>query len=285
MSGKVYLNGKFVDHDKAMIPVEDRGFMLGDGVYEVVRLYNGSPFYLDRHLERMQDGLNAIRINFDVKELEEVCYEIIKINDLKEANLYIQVTRGAAPRQHHFPENIRPTVLIMSYPAPPISQETRQQGVKIVLIPDERWNRCCIKTIQLLPNVLAKQQAKEAGAFEAVFYRGDIITEGSSSNIFIVKDVKIFTYPLKGNILGGVTRSVVMDIIKAEGLEVHEREFTRQELLDADEVFLTGTTTEVMPVVDVDGKKISTGKPGKITRIIAEKFEELKNKVAEGKQL
>jgi len=285
MSGKVYLNGKFVDHDKAVIPVEDRGFMLGDGVYEVVRLYNGYPFYLDRHLERMQNGLNAIRINFDVKELEKICYEIIKINDLKEANLYIQVTRGVAPRQHHFPEDIRPTVLIMSYPAAPISQKIRQQGVKIVLLPDERWNRCCIKTIQLLPNVLAKQQAKAAGAFEAVFCRGDIITEGSSSNIFIVKDEKIFTCPLKENILGGITRSVVMDIIEAEGLEVHEREFTRQELLDADEVFLTGTTTEVMPVVDVDGKEISTGKPGKITRIIAEKFEELKNKVAEGKQL
>lgn len=273
------LNGKFVDQNNAVVSAEDRGFQFGDGVYEVIRAYNGKPFCMDRHLSRMKQGLEAIRIPMplEIKEFEKLCNEALEKSGLKEALIYIQVTRGAAPRQHIPPKGLKPTFVIIVRGTPDIPPELKEQGVKISLSPDIRWHKCYIKTVQLLPNTMAKEEAKEKGAFEAVFFRDGIITEGSSSNIFIVKGGRVFTHPANERILHGITRGVAIEIAEGLGIEVEERAFSPEELLKADEAFLTGTGTEIMPVVQVDDDIIGNGKPGHITKKIMEKFKEITN--------
>ncbi|MCG0274825.1 MAG: D-amino-acid transaminase [Thermosediminibacteraceae bacterium] len=277
MQAVVYLNGERVDYKDAKVSVEDRGFQFGDGLYEVVRVYGGRFFYLDRHLKRLNKGAQEIYLEFDfsLDNLKEICKKAVAEGGFKDASVYIQVTRGAAPRQHHFPEKSSCTWVVIAREVKPHPKDFYENGVKAITVPDERWTRCNIKSVQLIPNCIAKEKAKRAGAYEAIFHRGGIVTEASSSNVFIVKNGKLFTHPANNLILHGITRGVVLEIAGKLGFEVNEEAFSLDKLFDADEVFITGTMTEVMPVVKVDGKIIGDGVPGETTRSIIEEFRKL----------
>lgn len=273
-----YLNGQFLPRASATIPVEDRGFIFGDGVYEVWRVVNGRLFETDRHLARLAFGLGELRIDApDIAQAEvlnEVADRLLAENGLLdgEATLYLEVTRGVAPRTHAFPPaGTEPTVFVMANKfAPP--NELRSRGATAITVPDIRWMRCDIKTIQLLPNVFAKQAAAEKGAMEAFMVRDGVVTEGSHANVLGVVDGVIRTHPLTNLILPGITRAVVLEIAGSLGIPVDERPFTEAELMQADELFLAGTTADVMPIVKVNDQTIGSGKPGEITMRLYREF-------------
>ncbi|MDI3481331.1 MAG: D-alanine transaminase [Tepidanaerobacteraceae bacterium] len=277
MSAVVYLNGERVDYENAKVSVEDRGFQFGDGIYEVVRVYDGRFFYLDRHLARMKKGAEEIYMNLDfgIDNLERVCYKAVDESGFKDASVYIQVTRGAYPRQHVFPPESSCTWVVIVRKAQPQPIEYYENGVTGITVPDERWSRCNIKTVQLLANSIAKEKAKKAGAYEAIFHRGGCVTEASSSNVFIVKDKKLLTHPANNLILHGITRGVVLEIAEKNHIEYSEEVFSLQDLFEAEEVFVSGTMTEIMPLVKIDGKIIGDGVPGDITRSIMKSYEML----------
>lgn len=275
MSTIVYLNGEKVDYENAKISIEDRGFLFGDGLYEVVHVYDGKFFHLDRHLVRLQKGAKEIYLDLDfgLNNLEKVCRVAVKESGVKDASVYIQVTRGAAIRQHAFPKEAACTWVVIvreSKGNPPVCYKN---GIACILVPDERWGRCNIKTVQLLANCIAKEKASRAGAYEAILHKGGSVIEGSSSNLFIVKDNRLLTHPANKKILNGITRGIVLEIADKYDIGYSEEIFTIDDMFDADEVFLTGTTTEIMPVVKVDGKIIGDGVPGKLTKVIQNYYE------------
>jgi D-alanine transaminase len=267
-----YRNGEYLPRASATIPVEDRGFIFGDGVYEVWRVINGRLFETERHLARLTFGLKELRIvepeivRLDV--LHEVAERVLSQSGLGqgEASLYLEVTRGTAPRTHAFPPaGTPPTVFMMANRLVP-ADALRETGATAITTPDIRWLRCDIKTIQLLPNVLAKQAAAERGATEAIFVRDGVVTEGSHANVVAVVGGVVRTHPLTNLILPGITRSVVLDLARSQGLAVVEQALSPSELYAADEVFIAGTTTDVMPIVRVDDRTIGTGVPGETTK-------------------
>jgi len=273
MQEYVYVNGRWVRPEEAVVPVEDRGYQLGDGLYEVVRVYAGRLFALDRHLARLKAGAEAIELPLpaDAEELAAIMEEAPRRRGLQDGQVYLQVTRGVAARVHHFPPNVTPSLVVYASPPRPIDPALYEHGATAIVVPDQRWLRCDIKSINLLPNALAKERARRAGAHEALFDReGTGITEGASSNVFIVRDGTLMTAPPGPFILRGVTRDLVIELARDAGLPVLERFFSRDELLAADEVFLTGTMTEVMPVVRVDGQAIGRGVPGPVSRRVHE---------------
>jgi len=262
----VYLNGQFLPYEQAAIPVEDRAFLLADGIYEVIRVYRGRPFCMEEHLKRLQRSARAIRLpEPDLDELRQVAAKLIALNGLTEATIYIQISRGAySPRTHAFPaEPVRPTVLVIAreFTGHP---ELNRRGVKAITVPDQRWARCDIKSVALLPNVLAKQQAAEAGAYEAIFVRDGIAIEGSSSNLFAVLDGEIRTYPACNYILRGITRDVVLGLARELGYSVREEGIPVEDLSRCSEVWITSTTSEVMPIVEIDGRPVGDGRPGPV---------------------
>ncbi|HQA60662.1 MAG: D-amino-acid transaminase [Tepidanaerobacteraceae bacterium] len=271
----VYLNGQKVDYEDARISIEDRGFLFGDGLYEVVHVYKGRFFHLDRHLARLEQGAKEIYLNLDfgLNNLANICRKAAKESGYDDASVYIQVTRGAAVRQHAFPDNVKCTWLVIARECKGNPPEFYENGIECITVPDERWGRCNIKTVQLLANCIAKEKAKRAGSFEAIFHKGGAVREGSSSNVFIVKDNKLMTHPADNRILNGITRGVVLEMAERKQIEYVEEVFTLDDLFSADEVFLTGTTTEIMPVVKVDGKLIGDGVPGTMTRLIQEEYQ------------
>ena len=273
----VYLNGEYVPHEDARISVDDRGFLFADGVYEVVRVYRGRLFRMGDHVERMRRGLDALRIGFDgVDGLGTIAERLLAENGLDEATVYIQVTRGASPRAHAFPTPTpAPTVYVATRPFGGYPPEYAEQGVTTITVPDTRWSRCDVKSVALLPNVLANQQAKEAGAFEALFVRDGVVIEGSLSNLLGVIDGTVVTYPACNYILPGITRAVTLELARALGIPVREGPIRLEELHRVEELFLSGTTTEVMPIARVDGRLIGDGRPGPITRRLREAFREL----------
>ncbi len=273
-----YLNGEFLPRASAAVPVEDRGFIFGDGVYEVWRVVNGHLFENGRHLARLTSGLRELRIALpDIASadvLADVADRLLSENGLMEgeAALYVEVTRGAAPRTHAFPAaSTSPTVFAMANRFTP-PHALRATGAAAITTPDVRWLRCNLKTIQLLPNVLAKQAATEAGAIEAILVRDGIVTEGSHTNVIAVIGGELWTHPLTNLVLPGVTRAVVLEVAASLGIRVREETFTEAELLAADEVFLVGTTTDVMPIVRVNDRPIGVGKPGAVTMRVYEAF-------------
>lgn len=273
----VYLNGEFVDHASARVSVDDRGFLFADGVYEVARVYDGRIFQMHPHLERLQHGLGELRIHAQVDAIPDIAERLLDENELRngDATVYVQVTRGAAPRAHAFPPPETPaTVYVLAKPFRQHPATYFEDGVATITVPDTRWSRCDIKSIALLPNVLANQQAKDHGAFEALFVRDGAVIEGSHSNLFGVLDGRLITYSLCGYILGGITRKLIIDRAPELGIRVAEEPVKLAELDRVEELFLSGTTTEVMPISKVDNKLIGDGKPGPVTRRLQEAFQQ-----------
>ncbi|MGM0903323.1 MAG: D-amino-acid transaminase [Bacillota bacterium] len=270
----VLLNGELLERSKASIDIEDRGYQFGDGVYEVIRVYNGKMFTEEEHLDRLWASAASIGIEipYSKKELQEQLKLLIEKDQLVIGTVYLQFTRGISPRKHPFPAN-RVTPTFVAYTREvgrPV--EKLQSGVKAIITDDIRWLRCDIKSLNLLGNLLANQKAAEAGCDEAVLHREGRVTEGSHSNISIVKGGKVYTHPANHFILNGISRRVMIEICKREEIPFIEEPFTVEELTQADEIFLTGTTVEVMPVVELAGKSISGGKPGPLTRKLQELF-------------
>ena len=272
----VYLNGSYLPADRAQLSPLDRGFVFGDGVYEVWRVVNGRLFEAERHRERLERGLRDLRLGppdgADADGLRTIAERLLRENGLLDghATFYVQVTRGAAPRTHQFPgAGTRPTVFAYTGALKSLEQE-RRTGARAITHPDVRWLRCDIKTVQLLPNVLAKQAAVEAGAFEAVFIRDGIATEGTHSNLFAVVNGELRTHPATNLILPGVTREVVLDLARDLGIPVRQQPVIAADLRRVEELFFTGTTTDVLPIVRVDDFAIGTGKPGPIAGALYE---------------
>jgi D-alanine transaminase len=268
----VYVNGAFVPRTDARVSVEDRGFVFGDGVYEVLRIINGRPFAARFHNERLRRSLEGIRISLAGKDspesLTEIGRRLLEENGLLqgEATLYMQVTRGATTRAHNFPPpEIPPTVYISVARFTPYS-DFAQNGASAITHPDLRWGRCDLKTLNLLPNVLASQAAKERGTFEAMLIRDGVVTEGTKTNFFGVVDGTLRTHPCDDHILPGITRSILRELARELSVDLDETPIQESEIPQLSELFLTGTTTDVMPVVTLDSKPVGNGKPGEVTR-------------------
>ena len=274
----VYLNGEFVPRSEAKVSVEDRGFIFGDGVYEVWRVVNGHLFESARHFARLEHGLRELRIRPPATATHDglrlVADRLLAENGLVagEATFYVEVTRGAAPRTHSFPPSSTPATLfaMVSRFEPP--EATRASGATVITVPDVRWLRCDVKTLQLLPNVLAKQAAAERNAIEGVFVRDGVITEGSHTNVAGVLGGEIRTHPLTNLVLPGVTRAVVLEIARDMGLPVREEPIAQRDVPRLEEMFLIGTTSDVMPVIRVDDVPIGNGMPGPIARRLQQVF-------------
>lgn len=285
----VFLNGAYVREEDARVSVNDRGFLLADGIYEVTPAYRGRLFLFDRHRARMERGLQAVRIDYRLDDLETIKRRLLEENDLTEAEtalVYVQVTRGVAPRTHAFPkEPVTPTVYAFAKAFVRPAPERWSQGFRAITAPDERWMRVDIKTIQLLPNALAMQAAAEAGADNVVFHRNGIVTEGGHANFMAVFDGQVVTHPADHRILHGITRGFVLELAAELGVPVEERAFTLDELNRADEAFYTGTTTEIFPTVAIDGRRVGDGSVGPVTRRLHDAFMERVSEVGRGAPL
>lgn len=275
----VYLNGNFKNLNDAHISTGDRGFVFGDGVYEVVRVVDGNFFMEKEHLERMDEGLEGLKINLEAserKKFPDISRELLKRNGhlTGEATVYIQITRGAAhPRTHTFPDPPVPPTVYMATGLFKPHTELHRNGVDAITLADVRWTRCNLKTVNLLPNILAKQQAKEAGVNSALLIRDGVITESPNANIFGVKNGRLQTYPVSNYILNGITRRVVLSIAEELKIPVDFTPIRQEELHDMEEYFFSGTTTDIQPVTEVDGKAIGTGKPGPVTKRIQKGYQ------------
>jgi D-alanine transaminase len=269
-----FVNGRFMPLEEAQVPVEDRGFQFGDGVYEVIRTYGGRPFEMDAHLARLERSAAAIDLAwpYDRAQWGEWVCEGLRRGGHEESKVYLQLTRGVAPRDHPFPRGGAPTVVMTVRALAPLDPKLRESGISAITVEDLRWGRCDIKSVNLLPNVMARQRAREAGATEAIFVRGDEVIEGAVSNVMIVKDGTVLTAPEDRRILAGVTRRVVLDLARKHGIAVCEWRVSTQDLREADEVFATGTTVEVVPIVRVDGRPVGTGHPGPVAADLHARF-------------
>ncbi|MEZ5905866.1 MAG: D-amino-acid transaminase [Geminicoccaceae bacterium] len=269
MARIAYVNGRYLPIGRPAVALEDRGYQFADGVYEVAKVVFGQPRDLERHLDRLERSLGELRIAMPMSRaaLRQVVAETLRRNAIRHAIVYIQVTRGTAPRNHLFPKNAVPSLVVTVRRAPFPKPAEIEDGVDVITLPDQRWKRCDIKSIGLLPNVLAKQKAAEQGAREAWLVDADgFVTEGSSANAYIIdQSGTIITRPLGGEILGGITRQNVFAAAKAAGVPIVERAFTVAEAQAAREAFLTSTSSLVLPVTRIDGKSIGNGKPGSIT--------------------
>lgn len=276
MSYWVYLNGQIVPYEKAVVPVEDRGYQFGDGVYEVLEFYGGEPYLLDRHLDRLERSARELEISLPSRiELQAIIHDLVRRNEVPDAGVYIQLTRGVAIRQHAYPEGMRPTLLILARPLPGATDEDRRKGVSVILHPDERWHRCDIKSLNLLGNVMARQKAIRTGAWEAILFRGDVVTEATSHNFFAVVDGVIRTHPADRHILSGIIRGRLIELVQDLGLPLREEPVRIGELPFVEEMFLTATGDHVVPVVGIDGKPVGDGRPGSITSRLCNAYLEL----------
>ncbi len=274
MPNVAFLNGSFVPLDEAKVSIEDRGFQFGDGVYEVIRTYRGRPFSLDAHLARLDRSAAALDLSQPYSRVEWTRHilEGIERAAYPESKIYLQITRGVAPRDHAYADDATPTVVMTIREFHPLDRSVQATGVNAITTEDIRWGRCDIKSVNLLANVLARQQVKQARVFEAILVNGGSITEGAISNVMVVQRGTVVTAPEGPRILSGVTRAVVLDLAVTEGLPIQERFVSLADLYQADEVFLTGTTVEILGVVRIDGKIIGGGQPGPITRRLAASF-------------
>jgi len=282
----VYLNGEFLPLEEAKIPVLDRGFIFGDGVYEVIPCYGGRLFRLEEHLRRLQHSLDGIRLRnpLTLAEWKEMLQRLVEANPAKDQSLYLQVTRGVAGRDHRFPEKSTPTVFAMSKPLPPAPPELLERGVAAITLPDIRWQYCHIKAISLLPNVLLRQQALEAGADEAILLRDGEATEGAASNLFIVEAGVLITPPKDHRLLPGITRDLVVELARNAGIPCQERTVTESELRAAQEIWITSSTREILPVTRLDDTVVGEGRPGEMWRRMYQLYQRYKERLRTGEE-
>lgn len=265
----VFLNGHYLAPEDAKISVLDRGFIFGDGVYEVIPVYGHHLFRLEQHLQRLENSLQGIRMEnpYSASEWQDILQTIIDRNEGDDQSIYLHITRGVSKRDHVFPaKGTKPTVFIMSnaLTSPPAS--LLETGVSAIAVEDIRWRYCHIKSIALLPNILLRQQACDEDAHEAIMYRDNIVTEGAASNVFIVKDGCILTPRSGEHLLPGITRDLVLELAAEHGLAHAEADITLDELRHADEIWLTSSTKEILPVTQLDNNPVANGKPGKVWR-------------------
>lgn len=267
-----YLNGEFLPIENAMVPIEDRGYQFGDAVYEFIASYDGKLFCMEEHLDRLERSMKAIFFPAVPRDgIRNAVLELFKRSGFPRAGIYIQISRGVAARKHAFPEAPTVQVVMTIREVDEVPTAYRKEGISVITVKDFRWGRCDIKTVQLLPNVIAKQKALEAGAYDAIFVSdADVVREATSSNLFVVKGGVLITHPLTENILAGITRLVIIDICKELQVPVEERFYSTGEMFDADEAFLTGTTTEVLPIVQIDQRTIGTGRIGPVAERLSE---------------
>ncbi|PKG24942.1 D-amino-acid transaminase [Niallia nealsonii] len=272
----VLMNGEFIPREEAKVDIEDRGYQFGDGIYEVIRVYNGKMFTATQHLERLQTSGEKININitYTVQNLTVLLEELIHRNSLHTGIIYMQFTRGESPRNHAYPiETVPPTFVAYTKELErPVT--SLENGVSSITVEDIRWSRCDIKSLNLLGNVMAKQKAVEADCYESIQYRELTVTEGSSSNIWIVKDEVVQTHEANSFILNGITRRKIVDVCQRREITIKEKAFSIEELIDADEVFLSSTTAEVMPIVAINNVPVGSGEVGIITRKLQNYFKE-----------
>lgn len=269
MPRQAYVNGRYVPHREAAVHIEDRGYQFADGVYEVVPVYNGILVDEDLHLDRLDRSLRELRIDQPMSRpaLKLISRELMRRNGLSNGFLYMQVTRGVAPRDHKFPKSAKPALVMTTRQTKPHSQQLLEEGLKVITVPDQRWERCDIKSVSLLPNILGKQAAVEAGAYEAwQVDRDGMVTEGTSTNAWIVtQDNKVVTRDATHSILGGITRHTLLQLIRNEGYDLEERAFSVEEAKTAKEAFLTSSTSLVLPITSLDGQPVGNGHPGILT--------------------
>ena len=277
---------KFTHRDSLKYPYEERALQFGDGVYEVIRIYQGEYHLLKEHVDRLFRSAEAVKIKLDIthKELTDLLLELLERNQMEEdGKMYLQVSRGSAPRDHVFPADDVSANMYAYMEDFPRNVELLKNGVSTITHRDVRWEYCYIKSLNLLPNVLAKQEAKEHGGYEAILHKDGLVTECSSSNVYMVKDGEIYTHPATNNILHGCVRMRVEDFAKELNLPFKEEAFKVEDIQTADEMFLTSSTSEIMPIVKVDNTEIENGKPGKITKQLQEAYEKdaniTKNKI------
>jgi D-alanine transaminase len=277
----IFLNGKMMPVEEASVPVLDRGFIFGDGVYELVPVYSRVPFRLDEHLARLERSLaeTKIRNPYTRAQWRDIIYKVIDAQPFEDQGVYFQVTRGVAKRDHAFPRNAEPTVFMMSNPLVNPPAEVVDKGATAVTATDNRWHRCDIKSISLIGNCLLRQLSAEAGGAETILFRDGKLTEASASNVFIVKGGVILS-PAKDNlILPGITYDVVSEIARANRMPMEYREITEAEVRAADEVWVTSSSKEVLAIVELDGRKVGDGRPGPVFRRMHQLYQEFKQKV------
>jgi D-alanine transaminase len=276
MSRIAYVGGQYLPHRRAAVHIEDRGYQFGDGVYEVIAVTGGRLLDEERHLARLNRSLTELRINPPMSStaLKIVIREVVRRNGVDTGIVYLQVTRGVAPREHAFPKAAKPVLVVTSRRSRPPDPRLGREGIAVITIPDIRWQRCDIKSVALVANVLGKQQAREASAYEAWQVDGEgRITEGTSTNAWIVTaDNTVVTRAADHAILNGVTRAAILDIIHREGYRLVERPFSVAEARAAREAFLTSTTADLLPVVRIDGAPVADGKPGPLSRKLREAY-------------
>ncbi len=270
----VYVNGDYLPEEQGKVSIFDRGFLFADGIYEVTAVLNGKLVDYDPHMERLERSLGEIRMGWPCTkdQLKAMHLELAKRNGLKEGIIYCQVTRGAADRDFKFPKDVKPTLVAFTQSGQLVDNPNAVTGVKVITIADIRWQRRDIKSVMLLAPVLGKQAAYEAGAFEAWMIEDGMVTEGTSSNAYIIKDGKVTTRGLSNSILAGCTRRSLFRLAKEHSVVIEERAFTVEEAYGADEAFLTSASQFVMPITEIDGRRIGGGQPGPVTRKLREIF-------------
>lgn len=287
----VYLNGHFLPQEDACIPVTDRGFLFGDGVYEVIPAYGGRLFRLPHHLQRLQNSLDGIRLKnpMTAPEWDLMLSKLLEHNreaagDTNDQAVYLHVTRGSAPkRDHGFPESVTPTVYAISSPIPETAPSVKEQGLSAITLQDNRWQNCDIKAVTLLANVLLRQQAIDAGAAEAILVRDGFAIEGSASNLFIVLDGVITTPPKSKQLLPGITRDLVLELAEQHNLPWKEAAIQTSELERAEEIWMTSSTREITPITQLNGDKVNTGQPGPLWTSMMRHYQDYKIAVRAGK--
>jgi D-alanine transaminase len=274
MTRTVYVNGDYVSESEGKISIFDRGFLFADGIYEVTAVVGGKLVDYDAHMERLERSLSEIRMDWPCSkvDLDTMHGEMIKRNSLNEGWIYMQITRGVADRDFKFPKGVKPTLIAFTQAKKLVDNPDAVKGVSVITIPDIRWARRDIKSVMLLAPVLGKQAAHEAGAFEGWMVEDGKVTEGTSSNAYIVKNGKVITRGLSNSILAGCTRRALFRLAQEHGVPIEERLFTPQEAYESDEAFLTSASNFVMPIVEIDGKRVGGGQPGPLTRTLRQLF-------------
>ena len=277
MSDVLYFNGRFTTTDERVLGVEDRGFQFGDAVYEVIKFLRRRPIFLPDHFRRMEQGLRAIEILSPWDELyfRTVVGELLDRTSFDDGIVYIEISRGESERAHFYPDDMTPTVVAYSRAFRFPDAAKKERGIRVITTKDRRWKQCDVKSVNLLPNALAKKKAQRAGAEEALFVDGDVVTEGGSSSFFAVRGGKLITHPLDEHILPGVVRDRVIGLAIGAKVRVDERPLRETELFDLEEAFITSTTQGVMPIAEIDGRVIGNSRRGEITTMLQQLFDEL----------